>query len=430
MASIFALIRPILAIFLAIAVCIGFFLFLVERTISGKLLDHEFYASVFDEQDAYGRFYDQVLMDDLVREAVSETLRVGPDIMSHEELIGVVEDIMPRTSLQGHVEGGLSQTSRYINGDSLEFRIYVDLSRELASPGPAVLGFLEARIDGIPLELEGDRNCSASGAAELAASYADRAGMLREGRVPESIPSLESLSRPCRELVSVLALDGLVEYAGLDQRMARGLLDHGDEIRAQFVEGNSHGVVKSIVRPLVQPLIDDAIARARDELDDRYRLELVDQLAGRGGGPAAKEFQDFMEDIRRWVLRGSNLARTAVWVFLFGGGVLLVLVYLPRLSTGLRWLGVTFIIAGGLSLIGAKVVQTNLADRAALLVDAALSSVPDFPVSLTELISDIAVSSVRQLAEGIADWSLIALLVGTVIFAASFLTWSTRRWRS
>ena len=427
MAALLAVLRPVIAIILALLVCLGFLLFVVERTVSGKLLNDRFYAKVLDEQGVYDRFYDEVLLDDQVREFLEENLLAGQDIVTHDELIGLVEDILPPESMQGHVERLLSQAADYINEDSRELELYVDLSPDLERVKPALLAFVEERIDRVPVIREGESGCSPGRVADLAQAYVDRATSIRNGKVPGSIPSLESLSRRCRELISGLAYEDLIKFSGLEPRVVQGLTDRSEEIRSAFVEGDTHTAVKSVVIPMVSPLIDDTITEVREELDDQGRLELVGRLEKHSGEEAANVLRDGIRDLRRWVLRGTRLARNLGWPFLFGGSVLLVLVYLPRVSTGLRWLGGTLIVAGGIGLIAAKLIQSAVPDRVRSLVDTIAGEVEGFPASLAELISDVAAAFVGQLAGGAAGLTLIALLAGVAVFAASFLSRAIRR---
>ena len=421
--------RPIATIILAILICLGFFLSVVERSVSGKLLNDDFYARVLDEQDAYIRLYDQVLRDEEMGEIVHEHLLGGREIVSHEEFIEIIEDISPPEALQRHTERLLSQAARYMNGDSRRLELYIDVSRELEQVKPALLSFVEERIDRIPLSREEGPGCSPMRITNLAQGYVDRAKTLRDGEVPESIPSLEALSPQCRQLISDLAFDDLLKSSGLEGRGVEGLIDRSEDIRGAFVMGDTHAAIISIVIPLVTPIVDDMVADVREELDDRERLELVDQLAEYSGEEAADELRDAAKDMRRWVLRGASLARNLGWPLLLGGSVLLVLIHIPRVSAGIRWLGATLIIVGGLGLIVLKFVQSALPARVDLLVDSVSATVPDFPVSLTELISDIAVSIISQLAKGAADMSLIALAAGVALFVGSFLTWFIRRLR-
>lgn len=427
MASLFAALRPIVTVSLGIVVSLGSFLFVVESTVSGKLLDDEFYAGVLEEQDAYNRLYDDVLQDDQVWEFLEENLPYARDIATHDEVIGIAEYILTRASLQRHVERLLSQAARYLNGDSKKLELYVDLTRELEHVEPVLLAFVEERIDRVPARIQGVPDCSPVRVAHLAEEFADRANMLQRGRIPDSLPSLEPLSPRCRELIYAATHEGLVRSSRSDGRVVDGLMDQSGEIRAAFVQGDTHAAVKSVVIPIVTPAIHDAVAAVREELDERDRLQLLDRLARHSGEDTAEDLRDGMADLRRWVIRGTGLARNLGWPLLLGGSVLLVLVHIPRFSTGLRWLGVTAIIAGGSGLIVSKIIQSILPNRASFLVDSVTDGVSDFPVSLTELISDIAVSIISQLAEGAAGMSLIALAVGVALFAGSFLTWSIRR---
>ena len=71
------IIRPLLSIVLGIIVVAAVGVVVAERVVSTTLLNAEFYTGIIAEHDTYNRIYDEVLVDEKVREASEEHLRGG-----------------------------------------------------------------------------------------------------------------------------------------------------------------------------------------------------------------------------------------------------------------------------------------------------------------------------------------------------------------
>ena len=179
---------------------------------------------------------------------------------------------------------------------------------------------------------------------------------------------------------------------------------------------------------LVSPVVDDEVERFRAEwLDEGDRLEIIDFLAAQGGRTAANEFRANMDLFRAVLLEAKDLARTWGMVLLIVGSLLMLVINLPGLSGGMRWLGASLTIAGVLYFSGAKILQSMITDWTARTMEEVTGREPDFPLSLTELASDLLESGAHQLADGVTGTSLIVLIAGTVVFGASFFVPLGRR---
>ncbi len=417
-------VRAAAALVLATLVCTAFLLVVVERAVTGKLLNDRFYADLLVEHNSYRLLYDRVLVDDRVLQFVTSDLFPGTEESTYLEWVGVARDILPPDSLQRHSENALARVSNYMTSDARDLWVYLEFRRDLERVGPTVLRLIGNRIDDSPISVDIDPDCSAAGARELADEFHKRALTFAVGNVPGSIPSLDSLPTSCREAVFLLVHEGLVQRRGLDSRSAEWIASDGPEIRRKFLAGDSRGAMKSIVVPWVSPFIDDSVFMLQEELDSGITLELVGKLAPYGGEPLARDLQRVMSESRQWVNRGTGLARTVGWPVVVGGAFLQVLVYWPRIFTGVRWLGVTLMVAGGISLSVGKLAPSVLAGRVRLLVDMAAGRIPDFPTSLNGMISEIAVPFVRELPVVDTTMSVVTLGVGTVLYTLSVLPWA------
>ena len=159
-------VRPLLTFTLGLVVFLAVGVLTVDRLVSSKLLNADFYADIIVEQDAYNRIYDEVMFDDEVRRASSQLFPT--ELVSHEDLVGIFRDVAPPEYLREQVEGVTGSIIEYLRGDGSgpergdagELRIYVDLGPALAMVKPVGVGYIQRRIDGIPEEQPDDPQCT------------------------------------------------------------------------------------------------------------------------------------------------------------------------------------------------------------------------------------------------------------------------------
>ena len=431
------IIRPLLSIVLGIIVVAAVGVVVAERVVFTTLLNAEFYTGIIAEHDTYNRIYDEVLVDEKVREASEEHLRV--ELVSHDDLVMILRAVATPEYLREQVESGINDIVNYVRGDVIRLQIYVELGPVLERVKPVLVAYIQGRIDRIPEDPPEDSNCTPGGVNQLAERYSDLHREIAAGRTPASIPSLEALAKPCRilifdaaygasEIATLIGRDDFLSQIGLDTRVVEGLQDLREEIRTEIVAGNAKGALKAAVPALVLPVVDDEVERFRAEwLDEGDRLEIIGFLAAQNGRTAANEFRANMDLFRAVLLEAKNLARTWGMVLLIAGSLLMLVINLPGLSGGMRWLGSSLTIAGALYFSGAKILQSMITDWTARMMEEVTAREADFPLSLTELASDLLESGAHQLVDGVASTSLIFMIAGAAVFAASYLVPLGRR---
>ena len=427
------IVRPLLTVTLGLLVFVAVGILTVDRVVSNKLLNADFYTEIISQQDTYNRIYDEVLLEDDVRRASAELFPA--DLVSHEDLVGIIRNIVPPEYLRGQVEGAIDSIIEYLKEDGSpitdntgQLQIYVELGPALARVKPVLVAYIQGRIDRIPEDPPEDSNCTPGGVNQLAERYSDLHREIAAGRTPASIPSLEALAKLCRvlifdaaygasEIATLIGRDDFLSQRGLDTRVVEGLQDIRGEIRTEIVAGNAKGALKAAVPALVSPVVDDEVERFRAEwLDEGDRLELIDAT----GEPAATEIRADAEEFRKELSRGRKFTRLWGIGLLVGGALLLLLVHLTNLGRGLRRVGVSLVIAGLVYFGIAKLLQSIIGQGSAGLLNEITSGQPDIPESLTRLIGDILVSLARNLAQGMDDLALPVLIAGAAVFAASF----------
>ena len=341
-------VRPLLTVSLGLVVFLAVGILTVDRLVSDKLLNADFYADVIAEQDTYNRIYDEVMLDAEVRQASAQLFPT--ELVSHEDLVGIFRDVAPPEYLREQAEGAIDSIIGYLREDDSgseaddagELRIYVDVGPALARVKPVAAAFVQRRIGDIPEEEPKDPGCSPERAVELWERYGDMAEEILAGRSPVAIPSVKALTMPCREFVFDAAFGapeltmpfggGLLAHAELDPRIVQGLRENEEEIRAEFVAGNMREALRAAA-PVVAASVGEVLDRIPEEDSgepgcsperlvqavERYAAVYQEMAAGRvpASIPSAKMLS---RPCREFVLGAVFGARTLVMPF--DGGLL------------------------------------------------------------------------------------------------------------
>ena len=421
---------------LGTVIFIGFLLLMLENNLSNKLLNAGFYTETMAGQDTYNRIYGEVLVDP----AIENTLRglLGDiQVVSHQDIVGLLREILPPEYLQSQSEGAIRRSVDYYSGEAETLDLHIDLGPALDRVGPTLFAYIDRRIDELPEEDPVPAECTPDQVTRLAERFRAAFGNLTAGAVPSAIPSIKGIAEPCRILIFGAAFEHLVNDDSLDPRVKQGLQSNRAEIREEFVAGDTHGVLKQAARPLAAPLMADALDRIRAKLDDQDRLDVIEQLAKWSQGPTEEQLRAEIEReeqlraeierTRQAFARYRLLGQTWAIVILVGGAVVMGILYLPNLSAALRYPGISLFMTGVVFFGVGKFAESRVLDWLTALVDRITRQVPDIPGSIVNLGSDLLISFGRQLTDGFATHALPLLIVGVVLIAGSFFMMVVRR---
>ena len=414
------ILRSVLALVLGVIVFFGFLFLLLLNNFSDKLLSPEFYIDTIVGENTYNRVYDEVLLDQELLDTTQDLLG-GVQVVTQEDIVMLLRQIVPPDYLQSQVEGSIHRTVDYFNEDRDTLDLYIDLGPPLNNVKPVLFQYIDQRIEQLPVEEPLVPRCDPEILSDVAKRYEAIYRGLAKGVVPESIPSFRAIAAPCRVLIYDIVFEALVRDADLDRRVRAGLEDKRSEIRNEFFEGDTTGVWKVAVPAVATPLIDDAIARVREELDDQDRLDLIHQLALWNEGFTEAELRSDIDTSRKWLNRGrTDLGKPAAWAMLIAGSILMGLIYYPSLKNALRWPGVTLFLTGLVFFVTGKVVESQVPDELRNLVERGANEISGVPTSVTDLGGDLLVSFGKQLTGGIDGPALTLLIIGALLFGASF----------
>ena len=386
---------------------------------SDKLSSADFYSDTISEQDTYNRVYDEVLLDPEL-DSTTRDLLGDFQVVDQREMVELLREIISPEYLRSETEGSIQRAVDYFNEDLDDLELHVDLGPPLDNVKPVLFGYIDRRIDGLAEEDLGRLECTPQRISEVAQRYDDWWTQLAGGTVPESIPSLQTFTPACRQAIFTLAFQTLVEQSPIDDRAKQGLTDERAEIEGAFVDGDTRKVLKLASRPLGTPLMDDAIDRIKEELNDQVQLDLIHQIAIWNDDFTEAELRSDIDSARDWLNWGRKFGKAVALAMLIAGSVLLGLVHYPSLKNVLRWPGITLFLTGLVFFIGGKVLESQLPDWLQDWVERAANQVSGVPPSVTDLGGDLLVSFGQQLSSGFAGPALIVLIIGAVMFGASF----------
>ena len=407
---------------LGVVIFVGFLFVLISNNFSDKLLSADFYLSTIAAEDTYDRIYNEVLVDDELKDRTQELLG-DIKIVEHQEIVDLLEEIMPPAYIKGQVEASIDRTIDYINEDVDRLEVYVELAEPLENVKTVMFAYMDAKINGLSVE-DAQRfgGCTPSSLGGLAERYVDTFSGLSEGVVPESIPSIKEISAPCRIILFELVFGSLVDDSGLSDDAKQSLNDGKGELRLPFAMGDTLEVLKVSTRLLAGPLMDDAIESVRADLDENGRYDLIRQLAEWNDDTTEAEIRQDIDDGRVWISRANNFGDLTSLILVIGGAVLMGLVFFPTFSSMLRWPGVALLITGTFFFAAGKIAESEVPDRLTYVIESGADKVSEVPPSVTDLGGDILISFGSQLTDGFAGPSITLLVIGAVLLGSSFFT--------
>ena len=409
------------ALVLGVIIFVGFLFFLILNNFSDKLLSADFYNDTIAGQDTYNRIYTEVLVDEELLDRTSELLG-DIQVVSHEDIVELLREIVPPDYIQDQVEGNIDRTIAYVQEDTDELEIYIDLARPLENVKPVMFAYIDRRIDELEQEDPGIASCTPEALTGLANSYVDKFNAMAGGEVPATVPSLKALDPLCRQFLFASTFDLLLGSSILDAETTQRLVDDREELRVPFEAGDTIEMLKVSARSLADPLMDKAIEKVRDDLSPGDRLDLIHQITEWDTTTDEAEVRSDLDEGRKWVSRAQNFSELTTLIMVIVGAILMGLVYYPNLAKMLRWPGLTLFITGAVFFVLGKIAENEVPQRLTDVIETSADKVTGVPPAVTDLGGDILISFGTQITAGITGPSLLLLILGAILFGASFFT--------
>ena len=424
------LLRAFAGLILGLIIFAGLLYSLVLVNFIQRLEDPEVYKTAINDTDAYNRIYDEVLVDEALADQTGDLLG-GVEAETQEEIVEVLREVMPPSYLREQTENNIDRFTGFLVGDYEELNIYVDLEEPLNRVELSVVNRVDQIIDDLEIvEASPASSASATGPggagcpqdtlALLAAEYSEPLAQFSNGEIPDSIPSLDILTRECRASLYDEWYERILDDPSINSETARILEDEKDSLRRSFVEGDTRELLKEAAGPLVEPVIEDAVRDVRRDLSRGDRLDLLQELAEISDDFTKDDVQDQAESLKEGMGAATGPARIIALLMVIVGALILAAVHFPKPADMLRWPGITLLLGGGVCLAVGIVVNSAVPGRIKDAIVNSTSYAPDVPTAAISLAGDMAESFARQVSAGFVPAAVTVLVVGAVLFAASF----------
>ena len=403
---------------LGLGVFAGLLALLVGVNFTQRLDDAEVYSRALSDSGAYTRIYDEVLVDEALRERTGRLLG-NIEVEVHDEAVDALREVLPPEYLREQVEANIDRLTAYLRYERDDLDIHVLLEDPLERIEPAMVGRVHRYVDELDFVEPESSTCSLETLQHLAAASAEPYSRLSQGQLPRSAPSLGILSRECREKHFVQWFDLLLENPAIRAQAARILGDEIEELRRSFLEGDTRGFIKAAASPLVEPVIESAVSDVRDQLPPDGRIDLLEWLTGQPGSPSRADVEAQAESLRDALHTANGPMRNFALAAVILGSLLLALVHLPRPSLMLGWPGVALLAGGGVCVIAGFVVNSVMPDLARNAVENAFPGSGGVPIPAIALAGDLVESLTSRATGGFVPAAAAVMTVGGVLIVAS-----------
>ena len=421
------ILRVLGSLVLGLVVIVGLLYLFTVVNITQRLEDPEIYRTAFTETDAYNRIYDEVLVDAEVQDQTLDLL--GGVGLEAQESIEVLRDVMPPAYLQEQTEANIDRFTGFLSNDLERLNLYLELSEPLDRVEAVVIDKAEEVITELEIEEPPTvtTECTADSLQSLAGDLAGEFAGLSAGQLPESVPSLETLDDDCRRQEFDNWIDQVASNPQIDSQTARIIEDEKDDLRESFIEGDTRAFLEKAAAPLVSPVIDDSLEEIRQALQMNDRLDLLEKLAESSDDLTREDIDEQADLLRDAVNAASGTGGMVALLVVIAGSLLLAAVHIPNPTGMLRWPGLALFIGGGVGLVVGFVLNSAVPGW---IREAVTASSSDTPMALISLTGDLMESFARQFTAGFLLGTVTVLLIGAVLFGASFFAgqlWSMVR---
>ena len=400
-------------------------MYLASDIISNKLLDPDSYIETLRQANAYNRIYSEVLVDPALQDDLRGSfgdLEVDP-----EDMAALLRGIAPPEYLRSQTESVIRSTVGYFGGDLEELAVYVDLGPPLANMEDVLLGYVDQRIDSVPVGAIPGDICSPDGASRGEEQFLAVVREMSLGNLPRSLPSWESAEPACRKLLFDRAVIPVLTSPTLAAETRSALEANRRGLREEFLDGNIQGFYKLGARAATRPLLDAANREIGESLDSGNRMDLVALLAESDPERTEAELRRELGEVQEIISWWDSLGRVVALVMIVGGSAGMALVFAFNPKGMMRWPGLSLLIGGAAIFALGKFLQSGVLNRLGDASAAWAAETPDFPESVVDLSMDLASIYGQTVLSGVAGFSLTVLLVGAVLFVASFFLFLVRK---
>ena len=365
---------------------------------------------------AYGRVYDEVLVDEALRER-SGPLLGNMETATHRDAVRVLRDIMPPACLQEQTEDNIDRFTAFLRQALENLELYVSMTEPLERVETAALAQVHRFVDELDVAEPGPSGCSLSGLQHLAAG-AEPYAQLSQGRLGIGLRAFPGDPQPGVPGAGVRLLvraDGGRPCAQLTG--GPGAPGGAGRTAEKLRRGGHPGLPQVGSRPPGAAAGWRRRGRGSPELAPRRPVRPAGLgRAGRSPDLDLRDIEAGAESLRQG-LRAVNVQGTLIALAIVSSGILLLaLVHPPRPGAMLRWPGVALLAGGIVCLVAGFAVHSA---RPGLAGESPMSHYGNVPPSAMALAEDVLESFLRQATGGFVPVTAAMMALGAALIAMS-----------
>lgn len=385
--------RAVLAALLGLAVFGGFLYYIAVSTVLERITAAETYIGGFDVSDAYNRFRDEVIGDPQLTESLRERTNIS-DAVGNDDLTEFFRELFQADYLEEQVEGAVTRFSDYMDQETDDPGLYVEVGPFLDNIEPTVFRLVDERIDALTAEDLAAIRCVDDAVAVTAAA--------------DPLAVVDNLSEDCQTSLTAALTGNNTEPA---DAATVALLQ-----RLDLAQGKDF--LKESARTLLQPGIQAFTAEVWVYLDADGRMDALQQIANSRDDLTREAIVEGMTQVRDIAALQEN---TVQWVMLAVGIIAAIglgLLHLPNYAAAIRWPGVALLLSGVATIIVAVVVRSavngRVTDATQQLIDR-FAIPPEPAATLHQLTLELA----APLTQNILGTPLALTIAGAVVLLIS-----------
>ena len=136
-------IRIIAVLLLSVPVILSFGYYVGAKAIEDTFLDPSVLINFLDEDDAYDLAYEGIFLSPVLEEQTN--LLVGSFSMSDPDKERLLRQIIPLEDIRVATRRSITSITAFLNSDSEEFEVFIDLSHHIGKIEPTVLAFINQK---------------------------------------------------------------------------------------------------------------------------------------------------------------------------------------------------------------------------------------------------------------------------------------------
>ncbi|MFI6878972.1 hypothetical protein ACIBL6_36600 [Streptomyces sp. NPDC050400] len=354
-------------------------------TVRATVLSPAFHESVLDEQDAYDRLYNEVLVDPDAAPVARELL--AGLAVPEAQITSNIKLVLPPDTVRALTREQIRAVVGYLNGDRDALDLSVDVRPVLNNLNDLAHTYFGDLVAGLQDRSEPDFDRFT---ADLSAALRD----VSEGRAPAGLPSLPLTPEQVEQ-----ATDAVLRVLPAGQRAALR-----PEIETALADGDVATVLAAVAPAAVSDRTRDA-ARQLQAVMDGGTWDLTDTLAASGNDLAA------LHRLRPYTAVGVGLVELLAAVLLVASLVALWFLGSTRPDRRLTRLGRPLVVGGVLVAVAALVVRGVTGGR---VVDPPAA----WPASLARLVDDVQHGAFAHITRTALLAALVPVVAGALLLGA------------